>query len=134
VDIQQFKDIAIGTPVIVYSFGTHYGRVTGKQPIVTIQDRTFTAETWLKVAIAAPDGTTREWNGAYEDVAINTYATDGRCHTAEPGTFGHECGKPATWIGTNAKGFACGFCDACKANGWEASSYTQWERIKRSAC
>jgi hypothetical protein len=68
VDIQQFKDIAIGTLVIVYSFGTHYGRVTGKQPVVTIQRRTFTAETWLKVAIAAPDGTTREWNGAYEDV------------------------------------------------------------------
>jgi hypothetical protein len=36
VDIQQFRDIAIGTPVIVYSFGTYYGRVTGKQPIVTI--------------------------------------------------------------------------------------------------
>jgi hypothetical protein len=68
VDIQRFKDIAIGTPVIVYSFGTHYGRVAGKRPVITIQDRTFTAETLLKVAIAAPDGTTREWNGTYEDV------------------------------------------------------------------
>jgi hypothetical protein len=84
VDIQQFKDITIGTPVIVYSFGTHYGRVTGKQPIITIQGRTFPAETWLTVAIAAPDGTTREWNGTYEDVEINTYAIDGRCHNAEP--------------------------------------------------
>jgi hypothetical protein len=70
VDIQQFKDIAIGTPVIVYSFGTYYGRVTGKQPFVTVQGRTFIAETWLKVAVIAPDGTTQEWNGAYEDVAI----------------------------------------------------------------
>ena len=84
-DIQQFKDIAIGTPVVVYSFGTHYGRIAGIRPVVTIQGRTFTAETWLKVAIAAPDGTTREWNGTYEDVAIYTYATDGRCHTTEPG-------------------------------------------------
>jgi len=70
VDAQQFEDISIGTPVIVYSFGTHYGRVAGKQPTVTIQGRTFAANDWLKVAIAAPDGTTREWNGAYEDVAI----------------------------------------------------------------
>ena len=29
----------------------------------------------------------------------NSYATDGKCHNAEPGTYGHECGKPATWIG-----------------------------------
>jgi hypothetical protein len=130
VDIQQFKDIAIGTPVIVYSFGTHYGRVTGKQPVVTIQGRTFTAETWLKVDVITPDGTTQEWNGTYEDVAINTYAVDGRCHNAEPGTFNHECGKPATFIGTRADGFASGFCDECKTNGWEASACTRWERIK----
>jgi hypothetical protein len=107
--------------------------VTGKQPIVTIQGRTFTAETWLKVAVTAPDGTTQEWNGAYEDVAINTYAIDGLCHNAEPGTFNHECGKPATFIGTRADSFTSGFCDACKANGWEPSRYTQWEKIKRSA-
>lgn len=24
---------------------------------------------------------------------------DGRCHNTEPGTYGHECGQPATWIG-----------------------------------
>jgi hypothetical protein len=102
VDIEQFKDIAIGTPVIVYSFGTYHGRVAGKRPVVTIQGRTFTAETWLKIAIAVPDGTTTEWNGTYKDVAINTYATDGRCHNSEPGTFNHECGKPATFIGPMA--------------------------------
>ncbi len=130
-DEQQFKNIAVGTPVIVYSFGTHFGRVTGKQPVVTIQGRTFTADTWLKVAIVAPDGTVREWNGSYEDVAINTSATDGRCHNAEPGTFGHECGKPATFIGTRSDGFACGFCDACKTSGWEANLFTKWEKIKR---
>jgi hypothetical protein len=82
---QQFNDITIGTPVIVHSFGTHYGRIAGKRPTVTMQGRTFTADDWLKVAITAPDGTTREWNGTYEDVEIDTYATDGRCHNAEPG-------------------------------------------------
>jgi hypothetical protein len=56
---QQFREIAIGTPVI-YSSGTYCGRVTGKQPVVTVQGRTFTAETWLKVAVTAPDGMTQE--------------------------------------------------------------------------
>jgi hypothetical protein len=130
-DAQQFSDIAIGTPVTVYSFGIHHGRVAGKHPIVTIQNRTFTADDWLKVAIAAPDGTTREWNGAYEDVEINSYAMDGLCHNAEHGTFNHECGKPATFIGTRADGFVSGFCDACKSNGWEAGRYVHWEKIRR---
>jgi hypothetical protein len=85
-DAQQFNDIAIGTPVTVYSFGIHHGRAASKHPIVTTQNRTFTADDWLKVAIAAPDETTREWNGAYEDVEINSYAMDGLCHNAEPGT------------------------------------------------
>ena len=30
-----------------------------------------------------------------------TYATYGKCHNANHGTFGHECGKPAAWVGTN---------------------------------
>jgi hypothetical protein len=128
---QQFNDITIGTPVIVYSFGIHYGRIAGKRPTVTVQGRTFIADDWLKVAITAPDGATREWNGTYEDVEINTGATDGRCHNAEPGTFNHECGKPATFIGTRSDGFMTGFCDACKSNGWEASSYGHWGKIKR---
>ena len=51
----------------------------------------------------------------------NLYATDGKCHNAERGTYGHECGKPATWLGTDQKsGFISGFCDACKTNGYEA--------------
>lgn len=57
------------------------------------------------------------------------YAEDGLCHNAEPGTFGHECGKPATWIGTKPSGFRCGFCDDCQERGWEAKSYTRWERL-----
>jgi hypothetical protein len=128
---QQFNDITIGTPVIVYSFGVHHGRIAGKRPAVTIQGRTFTADDWLKVAIAAPDGTTREWNGTYQDVEINTSATDGWCHNAEPDTFNHECGKPATFIGIRTDGFMSGFCDACKSCGWEASRYAHWEKIRR---
>ncbi len=58
----------------------------------------------------------------------NLYATDGRCHNAQHGSFGHECGKPATWIGTKANGFSSGFCDACKASGDEAGAYSSWRR------
>jgi hypothetical protein len=55
-----------------------------------------------------------EWNGTYEDIEINTYATDGWCHNAEPRTFNRECGKPATFIGIQADSFASSFCDVCK--------------------
>ena len=58
----------------------------------------------------------------------NLYATDGRCHNAEPGTYGHECGKPAKWIGTKPDGFSSGFCNDCKVRGHEAQAYTVWER------
>ncbi len=55
-----------------------------------------------------------------------SYATDGKCHNAEPGTFGHECGKPAKWIGTTASGYACGFCDECRKHGYEAKPVKTW--------
>lgn len=58
------------------------------------------------------------------------YATDGKCHNAEPGTFSHECGKPATWIGTNANGFKSGFCDHCMKNGWDAKTVVKWARVE----
>jgi hypothetical protein len=58
----------------------------------------------------------------------NTYATDRRCHNAEPGTYGHECGKPATWVGVNARGFASGYCEPCKNHGHEAKGITNWIR------
>jgi hypothetical protein len=54
----------------------------------------------------------------------NRYATDGKCHNAQPGTYGHECGKPALWIGTNSNGFSSGFCDACAKHGYEARGCT----------
>lgn len=59
-----------------------------------------------------------------------SYATDGKCHNAEPGTFGHECGKPAQWIGTKPSGFRSGFCVACRARGFEARSVIKWEPVE----
>jgi hypothetical protein len=58
-----------------------------------------------------------------------SYATDGKCHNAEPGSLNHECGKPATWIGTTETGFRSGFCDVCKATGWEARDVISWEAV-----
>jgi len=59
--------------------------------------------------------------------ALNLYAVDGLCHNAEPGTYGHECGRPATWLGLQptAAGWI-GFCDACKAGGTEARQSIEW--------
>ena len=61
--------------------------------------------------------------------ATNTYATDGKCHNAQPGSFGHECGRPATWIGTKRNGFRSSFCDRCKEHGWEAAGFIHWQKI-----
>ena len=60
---------------------------------------------------------------------MDLYATDGRCHNAEPGTYGHECGKPAVWIGTSPSGFRSGFCQRCRDTGYEARSFTDWTLI-----
>lgn len=56
-----------------------------------------------------------------------------RCHNAEPGTYGHECGKPATWVGTSEyQGtiYRLGFCDHCKRHGYEGSKYAD-DKIER---
>jgi hypothetical protein len=63
-----------------------------------------------------------------------SYATDGKCHNANVGTFNHECGQPATWVGTKkTSGFMSGFCDHCKEHGDEAKAYSSWKRIKPEA-
>lgn len=59
----------------------------------------------------------------------NLYAVDGLCHNAQIGTYGHECGKPATWIGTKASGWQSGFCDDCKEHGDERRSFIAWEMV-----
>ena len=53
----------------------------------------------------------------------------GKCINAEPGTFNHECGKPARNIGVRDDGFRAMFCDECKAHGTEAKVYRQWIKL-----
>jgi hypothetical protein len=60
---------------------------------------------------------------------VNSYAGDGRCHNSEPGTFGHECGKPAEYVGTNSNGFRTGFCAKCATEGFERHAF-KLQRIK----
>lgn len=60
---------------------------------------------------------------------MSTYAYDGKCHNAQPGTYGHECRKPATWIGTHPSGWQSGYCDACKANGYETRECVKWTPV-----
>jgi hypothetical protein len=55
-----------------------------------------------------------------------------RCVNAQPGTYGHECGKPAAWIGTTAAGFAACFCSECKEGGFEAKNVVEWSRTPHS--
>lgn len=62
----------------------------------------------------------------------NSYATDGLCHNSEPGTFGHECGKPAEWIGTDGRDFAMGFCDHHKQHGHDATDVIEWAAIAKA--
>lgn len=65
-----------------------------------------------------------------------------RCTNANHGTFGHECGQPAEWIGWQVSRKIPGepapapgqmhpqhFCSRCKAEGDEARSVQRWERI-----
>jgi hypothetical protein len=59
------------------------------------------------------------------------YHADGICHNSEPGTYGHECGKPAVWLGTKENGWQCGFCDHCRHHGFEAKDMMTWEPMPR---
>ncbi len=52
-----------------------------------------------------------------------------RCTNAEPGTFGHECGRPASWIGKKESGFTACFCEECKRFGYEARRMIEWRAI-----
>lgn len=49
-----------------------------------------------------------------------------RCTNANRGTFNHECGRPAVWLGTQPSGHRQAFCAECKANGDEAASVVAW--------
>lgn len=64
--------------------------------------------------------------------ATNLYATDGKCHNAKSGSYNHECGKPATWLGTDRNGFTSGFCDPCKEHGRETRDVVCWQKLDRA--
>jgi hypothetical protein len=59
---------------------------------------------------------------------ITSYAGDGLCHSSQSGTFNHECGKPAVFIGTNGNAFRCGFCADCVERGIQTAGF-RMERI-----
>lgn len=58
-----------------------------------------------------------------------SYATDGKCHNANRGTYGHECGKPAVWVGEDRNGFRSGFCSDCRNSGDERHNVLSWQRF-----
>lgn len=49
-----------------------------------------------------------------------------RCTNAEPGTFNHECGKPAAFLGRHPSGHVQAFCADCRRRGWEARRVESW--------
>jgi hypothetical protein len=55
-----------------------------------------------------------------------------RCINAQPGTYGHECGKPATWIGAMETGWQACYCVGCKAHGFEARAVKDWRAIAKA--
>ena len=52
-----------------------------------------------------------------------------RCTNAEPGSYGHECGEQAGFIGSRADGGQSCFCSACKVHGSEARRYSHWQAL-----
>lgn len=55
------------------------------------------------------------------------------CINVEPGTFGHECGKPAVAIGQTLDGKEFCFCEDCRWNGHEGRKMERWWDIPTSA-
>lgn len=52
-----------------------------------------------------------------------------RCINSEPGTFNHECGKPALWIGQTLDGREACFCEDCRWNGHESLDKVRWWEV-----
>ena len=52
-----------------------------------------------------------------------------RCTNAEPGSYSHECGDPAGFIGSKADGGQACFCFACKEHGTEARRFIRWQAL-----
>jgi len=55
-----------------------------------------------------------------------------KCTNAEPGTYNHECGRPAQWTATKPNGFESAFCNQCKQHGTEAQQFNNWAPYKEA--
>lgn len=53
-----------------------------------------------------------------------------RCTNSEPGTFNHECGRPALYAGTHASGHVQYFCADCRSRGYEARHIKAWRDLQ----
>ena len=49
-----------------------------------------------------------------------------QCINVDPGTYGHECGKPAAWIGVSPTGFRACCCDFHRHHGAEFRNTVQF--------
>lgn len=58
----RFETLKAGDRVIVHSFGSHPGVYVGPSGAVSIQGRTVSPASWIKVRL--DDG--REWNGDFK--------------------------------------------------------------------
>jgi hypothetical protein len=124
------KDVVLLNGAIV----KHSFMANGAQHAELDSGRNMTDAEWFDYCVQIRGATTdTEAEAAPEPVTpapiLGSYATDGQCHNAQNGTYGHECGKPAQWIGSMASGFKSGFCDECKAHGHEARNVTTWTAI-----
>jgi hypothetical protein len=75
--------------------------------------------------------TTTDWAIWAAQHGRNSYALDGKCHNANFGTYGHECGKLAKWLGIKCNGWATGFCENCKNNGDERALMAEWVKADK---
>ena len=62
---------------------------------------------------------------------MSLYATDGKCHASPAGSYNHECGKPAEFLGTTRNGFQSGYCGECKRRNIETQDVVTWAPITR---
>lgn len=51
-----------------------------------------------------------------------------RCVNAESGTYGHECGQPARYIGLSGDRAAT-FCAFCRMHGHDAAKVQTWHSL-----
>ena len=100
---------------VQYAARGHKGRVWCDVP--GLFDRVDAAV--AVAAFAEGQGWTSRIVDADDPDSTRHYPRHGSCSNANHGTFGHECGKPAVWLGTTPTGFQSGRCARCRIDGDE---------------